>query len=110
METDLRVLSENEIAQIHERTLSILATTGVRVDTARGRKILKKAGAEVNTNTNIVRFSRNMVEDCLKQAPHNVVLGGRRPNWDLTLNANRCSLVADGGASYAIDELTGERR
>jgi len=110
METDLRVLSENEIAQIHERTLSILATTGVRVDTARGRRILKKAGAEVNASTNIVRFPRNMVEDCLKQAPRQVTLGGRRPNWDLALNANRCSLVADGGASYAIDELTGERR
>jgi hypothetical protein len=56
METALRVLSDNEIEQVHERTLSLLATTGVRVDTERGRKILKKAGADVDNRTHIVRF------------------------------------------------------
>ena len=56
METNLRVLSDNEIAQVHERTLSILAATGVRVDTAQGRKILKKAGADVDSNTHVVRL------------------------------------------------------
>ncbi|MBL8062105.1 MAG: trimethylamine methyltransferase family protein [Anaerolineales bacterium] len=110
METDLRVLSDNEITQIHERTLSVLATMGLRVDTEKGRKLLKKAGAEVNPNTNVVRFPRELVENCLKLAPRNFALGGRRPNWELPMNANRCSLVADGGASFAIDEESGERR
>ena len=110
METDLRVLSDNEITQVHERTLSILATTGVRVDTERGRKLLKKAGADVNPISHVVRFPRGMVEDCLKLAPRKFSLGGRRPDWEFPLNANRCSLVADGGASFAIDEQTGERR
>ena len=110
METDLRVLSDNEITQIHERTLSVLATMGVRVDTAKGRKLLKKAGAEVNLTTNVVRFPRELVEECLKLAPRNFALGGWRPNWELPMNANRCSLVADGGASFATDEETGERR
>ena len=40
MRTLLEVLSEDERAQIHERTLRILAGTGVRVDTSRGRDIL----------------------------------------------------------------------
>jgi trimethylamine:corrinoid methyltransferase-like protein len=34
MRTYLQVLSEDERAQVHERTLSILANTGVRVDTS----------------------------------------------------------------------------
>ena len=110
METNLRVLSDNEIAQVHERTLSILAATGVRVDTAQGRKILKKAGADVNNNTHVVRFPRDMIEESLKQAPHQFTLGGRRPNWGFPLNANLCTLTADGGASYIIDDLTGNRR
>jgi len=110
METNLRVLSDNEIAQVHERTLSTLAVIGVRVDTAQGRKFLKKAGADVNSTTHVVRFSRSMVEECLKQAPRKFSLGGRRPNWEFPLNANQCSLVADGGASYIIDNLTGKRR
>lgn len=110
METDLRVLSDNEITKLHERTLSILATMGVRVDTEKGRKLLKKIGAEVHPTTHVVRFPRELVEECLKLAPRNFALGGRRPNWELPMNANRCSLVADGGASFAIDEETGERR
>ena len=110
MESNLRVLSDNEIAQVHERTLSILAATGVRVDTAQGRKILKKAGADVNNNTHVVRFPRDMIEESLKQAPHQFTLGGRRPNWGFPLNANLCTLTADGGASYIIDDLTGNRR
>ncbi len=110
MKTDLRVLSDNEITQVHERTLSILAATGVRVDTERGRRFLKKAGADVNPTSHVVRFPRGMVEDCLKMTPRKFTLGGRRPNWEFPLNANLCSLVADGGASFAIDEKTGERR
>jgi trimethylamine:corrinoid methyltransferase-like protein len=54
----LQVLSEEERAQVHERTLNILAKTGLRVDTAWGRQILKDAGAEVDESTNIVRFPR----------------------------------------------------
>ena len=63
METDLRVLSDHEVTQVHERTLSILASNGVRVDTALGRKILKKAGADVNPTSHVVRFSRDFVEE-----------------------------------------------
>lgn len=37
MKTFLPVLSEDEQAQVHERTLRILAKTGLRVDTAWGR-------------------------------------------------------------------------
>jgi trimethylamine--corrinoid protein Co-methyltransferase len=109
METNLRVLSDNEVTQVHERTLSTLASIGVRVDTERGRKILKKAGADVNPTTHIVRFPRGMVEDCLSKAPHKFSLGGRRPGWSFPLNENQCSLVADGGASYVIDDQTGKR-
>ncbi len=46
MRTLLQVLSEKEQAQVHERTLGVLAKTGVRVDTARGRQFLKEGGGE----------------------------------------------------------------
>ncbi|MFZ5822118.1 MAG: trimethylamine methyltransferase family protein [Chloroflexota bacterium] len=110
METDLRVLSDNEIAQVHERTLSILATKGVRVDTDRGRKILKKAGADVDSKSNIVRFPRSLVEESLRLAPKKFKLGGRRPGWEFPVNENQCTLLADGAAIYVMDPDTAERR
>ena len=109
METALKVLSQNEIEQLHERTLSLLATTGVRVDTERGRKILKKAGADVNNDSDIVRFPRFLVEECLEMAPIDFTLGGRRPGWSFSVNKNDCTLLADGAAVHVMDSLTGDR-
>jgi trimethylamine--corrinoid protein Co-methyltransferase len=110
MEIDLRVFSDNEVEQVHDRTCSTLALTGVRVDTARGRTILKEAGADVNETSHIVRFPRDLVEECLRLAPRKFSLGGRRPGWEFPLNANKCTLLADGAAIYIVDSLTGERR
>ena len=105
METNLRVLSDNEIAQVHERTLSILAAVGVRVDTAQGRKILKKAGADVSNDTHVVRFPRDMIEKSLQHAPHQFTLGGRAAKLGIPVKCESLFVVADGGASYIIDDL-----
>jgi trimethylamine--corrinoid protein Co-methyltransferase len=110
LRTLLQVLSENEQAQVHERTLRVLAKTGVRVATARGRQILKDAGAEVDESTNVVHFPRAMVEESLRLAPKEFTLGARRPGWDLNMNAGECTLLADGEGMYVIDQETGERR
>ncbi len=110
MKTLLQVLSKDERAQVHERTLNILAKTGVRVDTAWGRQILKDAGAEVDENTTVVRFPRAMVEESLRLAPKEFTLGARRPEWDLHMNSGECTLLIDGEAVFALDRETGERR
>jgi trimethylamine--corrinoid protein Co-methyltransferase len=108
--TLLQVLSEDEQAQVHERTLRILANTGIRVDTAQGRRILKDAGAKVDGSTNVVRFPRGLVEESLKLAPKEFTLGARRPGWDLRMNTGDCALLIDGEAMFVLDSETGERR
>jgi len=110
MKTLLQVLSEDERAQVHERTLRVLARTGLRVDTARGRAILSDAGAEVDENTRVVRFPRALVEESLRSAPRDFTLGARRPDWDLRMNSGDCTLLIDGQAVFALDRETGERR
>ncbi len=87
-----------------------MAKTGVRVDTARGRQILEDTGAQVDENTNIVRFPRTLVEESLRLAPKEFTLGARRPGWDLPMNAGDCTLLADGEGMYALDRQTGQRR
>ena len=110
MRTLLQVLSEDERAQVHERTLDVLANTGLRVDTAWGRQILKDAGAEVDEDTSIVRFPRALIEEALRTAPKEFTLGARRPGWDLRMNGGECTLLVDGEAMFALDRETGERR
>jgi len=110
LKTLLQVLSDDERAQVHERTLRVLAKTGVRVDTTRGRQILEDAGAEVDDNTNIVCFPRALVEESLRLAPKEFTLGARRPDWDLFMNGGDCTLLIDGEAMFVIDRETWERR
>jgi trimethylamine--corrinoid protein Co-methyltransferase len=110
METVLRVLCEDECARIHEETLTILLDTGVRVDTERGRGYLKQAGALVDAETRIVRFPRKLVEECLKLAPKDFSLGGRRPDCSIPMNKDRCGVILDGGAIYTYDAEAEVRR
>lgn len=110
METYLRVLSDDERSRIHEETLKILSTTGVRVDTAGGRGYLKRAGAQVDENSLIVRIPRELVEESLKQAPKEFSLGARRVDKSITMNRGQCGVILDGGAIYTYDAEAGERR
>ncbi len=110
METVLKVLSEEELSRIHEETLKILTETGVRVDTAKGRKYLIEAGASIDENAHIVRIPRKVVEQSLDLAPKDFNLGSRRPGRSLAMNQGGCDIVLDGGAIYTYDSAAGARR
>ena len=110
METHLRVLSDQDRDQVHEKTVKILEETGVRVESDLGRDYLQKAGATVDENTRVVQIPRKVLEDSLKAAPKKFSLGARRPGWDLEMNEGECSLMIDGGAISVIDHRTREKR
>lgn len=110
METCIRVLLDEERHKVHDSSLNILSHTGVRVDSARGRRALKDAGAQVDENTNIVRFSPDLIEEALRLAPKRFSLGARRPGWSLTMNNGQCSLIADGEGISIVDRETGQHR
>ena len=110
METSIQVLSAAEREQVHERTLTVLGKTGMRCDTAEGRRILAGAGAQVDESTHVVRFPAELVERSLAAATTTYTLGGRRPGWSYALNEGNFTLLADGGATAVFDAKTGERR
>ncbi len=110
MKACLDVLSPTERAQVHERTLRVLAETGMRVDSAEGRRILAGAGARVDPATGVVRFPPALVEEALRLAPRRFDLGGRRPGWSFPLGAGQMTLVADGEAVKVLDGAAAEPR
>jgi trimethylamine--corrinoid protein Co-methyltransferase len=108
--TSIQVLQPGDCDQIHERSLKVLKETGVRIMSGRAREILRRAGAEVEPTTERVRFSREIVEQSLRQAPPRFQLGGRRPDWSLDMNSGGCWMVADGGAVSTLDPESGDVR
>ncbi len=110
MPTVLRVLSDAEIAEIHEKSLAVLARTGMRIDSERARRILETAGARVDHADRRVRFPRSLVEASLAAAPRRFSLGGRREGFALPMNAGDCTLMPDGETTTFYDPAIGERR
>ncbi|MCF8068215.1 MAG: trimethylamine methyltransferase family protein [Desulfobacterales bacterium] len=110
MRTTVRILSQEERDQIHERTLTILEKTGVRVETEKGRAILADAGAEVDEVSRIVKFPKAFVEAMVKQVPQKYSLGGRRSDWSLPINEGECTICMSGEGTMMLDRETGECR
>jgi trimethylamine---corrinoid protein Co-methyltransferase len=110
MQITIQVLSQEERNQVHERSLKVLETTGVRVDSAAGRRILAEAGARVNDNLHLVHFPRSLVDECLRLTARNFSLGARRHGWNLPMNAGECTLLADGEAIQVLDRHSGRHR
>jgi len=111
MTATLQLLTADERAEVHERTLKVLATTGMRVDSDAGRSILTDAGARVDESTRIVRFPPELIEQSLALAPRRFSLGGRDPGFEFPLNAGRATLLNGGdGGDHVVDRVTGEVR
>jgi trimethylamine--corrinoid protein Co-methyltransferase len=110
MPTILRVLSDVELTEIHDRSLAVLAGTGMRIDSARARAALAAAGARADEADRRVRFPRTLVEASLAAAPKQFSLGGRRPGFAVPMNAGECTLMPDGETTMVYDPVTRERR
>jgi trimethylamine--corrinoid protein Co-methyltransferase len=103
-------LTESQIKTIHESALRVLERTGVKVNTKTGREHFKRAGANVDESTGIVRMPRTMVEDAIASAPHRLVLCGRDPKHDAILEGSNVYLGTGGTAINVLDMETGKRR
>jgi trimethylamine--corrinoid protein Co-methyltransferase len=64
----IRVLTPEQIIQVHEYSLKILSRIGLRVDSAQARNIFARA-AGCSRKDNIVHISPELVEWALKAAP-----------------------------------------
>jgi len=70
-----RVLSEQQIREIHLATLEVLERTGVEVYHSEARQMLRQAGCRLEGRR--VRFPSSLVEACIASAPSRVVICNR---------------------------------
>ena len=104
----LRILSDDQIEQIHLSALSILWRTGVEVREDQAFDILKKAGCPTNGKT--VRIPSHLVEEAIRLAPKTFMLYGRDPNFKVTLEGRRVYYEPMIGRLNILDLETGVRR
>lgn len=73
----LKVLTDDEVKQIHDATLKVLQEPGLLINHEESRKLCRAAGCDVNDATKVVKFPAALVEECLKKCPKTVDLYSR---------------------------------
>ena len=104
------VLSQSQLDTLKAGTLNLLKDVGVRFPSQKALEIFAVHGADVDWDTQIVRFAPDLVEKALSSAPRSFVLGGRESRFDLTLDGKNSYLSTDGCGTRVIDLETRQER
>jgi len=84
----LKLLTEDQIQQVHRYVLLILSETGVRVDSPSVIGMLEKTG-QVQVRERSVKFSPEIVEQAIQSAPSVIQMYDRRGNPAFRLGDDR---------------------
>jgi len=106
----LTVLTEKQREEIHEESLSLLESMGMKIFSDEALEILRKNGAEVDLKSKVAQFPRSIVEDGLRHCRRPVRLGGRTEDHDFVLDHEHHYLSTDGEGIAVLDFDTGKRR
>lgn len=98
----VQILSESNVAKIHEGTLDILKEYGVKFDDPEALQILDQAGCHVDKRKSIVKFPPKIIEEALKTKPDVFYLKGRNPKYDLKFSGSEVYFT-NHGAPQIID-------
>lgn len=104
----LQLLSAEQRAGIHARSLCILAETGIRVDSARARAMLARCPGVTFPAEDRVLFAAEAVEAALRTAPSVVDVYDRRGQLAFRLGADRARFGIGVTNLYYEEPLTGE--
>jgi trimethylamine--corrinoid protein Co-methyltransferase len=104
------VLSPREVERIHNASMDVLATVGIKVDYATARDLFRQAGAEVDDERACVRIPEELVCRALDQAPDQFTLYGADPDFQMAIGGGKVHFAGLGTPTDIIDTETGEHR
>jgi trimethylamine--corrinoid protein Co-methyltransferase len=104
----LTLLTEEQKHDIHEYTLQLLGTTGVRVDSPSTLEMLRGRVGSSRVDGRTVRFPRELVEWAIRSAPAQIRIHDRRGNEQFTIGGpdDRLRFGIGVTALYYQDPLT----
>lgn len=104
------ILSNVDKKRIHEGAIRVLESTGIRVGSPTARSDLRKAGAEVDERSKIVKFPRDTLLSLIKSVPTKVTLAGRTKEFDLPVDGTHHYYTTDGCGISVWDEKRKSKR
>jgi trimethylamine--corrinoid protein Co-methyltransferase len=108
-ERPLKIVSGEDVAQIHQASLRILETIGVKFLDDETVRFLADQGCSVDLGKQIVHFPPELVEASLRDCPSAFRLRARNPRYDILFDAHSVQFSACSGMEI-LDLGTMKRR
>ncbi|NCF50562.1 methyltransferase [Gammaproteobacteria bacterium] len=105
----VEVLDAEQVETIIEAAFLVLESQGMRFLEPHSREVMRRAGAGVDENEQIVRFDRGLVEEKLALAPSEFTLRARNPDRNLAVGGNNILFASVGGPAFVSDLDSGRR-
>jgi len=104
------LLTQEQVERVHDASLEILENVGLLVRFKPAREIFEKHGCKVDSEKNMVRFPRAVVEKYRVMMPPTFTFYGRDPKYDRTIPQDGPVIVTGSSAPDIIDPVTGRER
>ncbi len=105
-----RLLSDDQIAALHDATVEILNDVGVRVMHHDALDLMQGNGCDVDHDRQTAKIPEHVLLKYVGMAPGQIPLFGRDPRYDLTLDASDDVYVMGGAGALHYIDLDGQRR
>ncbi|HEX6222193.1 MAG TPA: trimethylamine methyltransferase family protein, partial [Acidimicrobiia bacterium] len=100
---------EDQIEAIHQTSLQILSEIGMDFLNEEARRMLKEAGADVDPDSERVRFDPEFIEETIKTAPSEFTLHARNPERNVHMGGDKVAFTAVSSPPNVSDEAGGRR-
>jgi trimethylamine--corrinoid protein Co-methyltransferase len=104
------LLMPQQVQRIHDASLEVLQEVGLKVRFEPARNLFAKHGCTVDSETNIVKLPRAVVENYRKMAPPKFTFHARDPKFEKTIPDDSPVIVTASSAPDIIDPETGKER
>jgi len=105
----LKVVTEEDIEEIHRCTLDVLENTGLRIEHQKALKLFEKSGCKVDFSSSRVRIPPGLVEESLRKCPSSFRIRARNSKNDMILGGNSLYVSVFAGME-TVDLETWEPR
>ena len=103
------LLSEEQVERIHQASLTVLRDMGVEFMSDEALNVLERAGADVDRNTQIVRFDPDLVVESIAKAPAEFDVEPRNPERSFHVGGDHMVFTLVSSAPNITDIDNGRR-
>ena len=106
----IQTLSENDKTQIHQASVEILSSIGIRILSAKVLDMLERAGIHIDKAAKTAFFTEDQIEACIRSVPRQFSLFDRPGQTEYIIGDRKPKYAAGHNAIFMADPYTNQRR